>query len=213
MNTYAKFCPNVFVAKCTEEHQKGETIILTTQYGKEHECIVFNLVGSKDGFFFYSIVRADGFNAQEYAKKKAERYLNWANNAEDRSNKLWEASNEGRDFLSLSEPIKVGHHSEKRHRALIERNHNRMGKAIEEGQKVQQHENKADYWNSRTNVINLSMPESIEFFEFKLEEAKAKHEGLKSGAIKREHSFSLTYANKEVNEITKKYELAKRLWE
>ncbi len=213
MNTYAKFCPNVFVAKCTEEHQKGETIILTTQYGKEHECIVFNLVGSKDGFFFYSIVRADGFNAQEYAKKKAERYLNWANSAEDRSNKLWEASNEGRDFLSLGEPIKVGHHSEKRHRALIERNHNRMGKAIEEGNKVQQHESKADYWNSRANNINLSMPESIEFFEFKLEEAKAKHEGLKSGAIKREHSFSLTYANKEVNEITKKYELAKRLWQ
>lgn len=213
MNTYAKFCPNVFVAKCTEEHQKGETIILTTQYGKEHECIVFNLVGSKDGFFFYSIVRADGFNAQEYAKKKAERYLNWANSAEDRSNKLWEASNEGRDFLSLGEPIKIGHHSEKRHRALIERNHDRMSKAVEEGKKVAQHESKADYWNSRANNINLSMPESIEFFEFKLEEAKAKHEGLKSGAIKREHSFSLTYANKEVNEITKKYELAKRLWQ
>lgn len=212
MNTYSKFCPNVFVAKCTEEHQKGETIILTTQYGKEHECIVFNLVGSKDGFFFYSIVRADGFNAQEYAKKKAERYLNWANSAEDRSNKLWEASNEGRDFLSLGEPIKIGHHSEKRHRALIERNHDRMSKAVEEGKKVAQHESKADYWNSRANVINLSMPESVEFFEFKLEEAKERHEGIKSGKYPKEHAFTLTYAKKRVNEMEKNHNLAKRLW-
>lgn len=212
MNTYAKFCPNVFVAKCTEEHQKGETIILTTQYGKEHECIVFNLVGSKDGFFFYSIVRSDGFNTQEYAKKKAERYLNWANSADDRSNKLWEASNEGRDFLSLGEPIKVGHHSEKMHRALIQRNHDRMSKAVEEGKKVAQHESKADYWNSRANVINLSMPESVEFFEFKLEEAKERHEGIKSGKYPKEHSFTLTYAKKRVNEMENNYKLAQKLW-
>lgn len=42
--------------------------------------------------------------------------------------------------------------------------------------------------------------------------AKAKHEGLKNGTIPRSHSFSLTYANKEVKEIQKKLEIAKRLW-
>ena len=26
MNTYAKYCPNVFVAKCTERHEKGDII-------------------------------------------------------------------------------------------------------------------------------------------------------------------------------------------
>jgi len=41
MNTYHKFAPNVFVAKSTERYVKDETIILTTKYGKEHECIVF----------------------------------------------------------------------------------------------------------------------------------------------------------------------------
>ena len=70
MNTYAKYTANVFVAKCTEKHEKGETIILETKYGKEHECIVFNLVASKEDFYYYSIVRADGFNVQEFAKKK-----------------------------------------------------------------------------------------------------------------------------------------------
>lgn len=56
MNTYAKYCPNVFVAKCTEEHEKGEVIPLTTKYGKENECIVFNLVGKKDGFFIIPLL-------------------------------------------------------------------------------------------------------------------------------------------------------------
>ena len=56
------------------------------------------------------------------------------------------------------------------------------------------------------------MPESIEYYEFKLEQAKAKHEGLKNGTIPREHSFSLTYAKKEVNEMAKNLETAKKLW-
>lgn len=212
MNTYAKFAPNVFVAKCTETHEKGNTITLTTQYGKEHECIVFNLLGSKDGFYYYSIIRADGFNQQEYAKRKAERLETAAVNAENKSLQYYEASNEGRDFLSLGEPIKVGHHSEKRHRALIERNHNRMSKSVEFSKKAEEYESRASYWADKANTINLSMPESIEFYEFELEKAKKKHEGLKDGTIKRAHSFSLTYAKKEVNEIEKKLKLAQRLW-
>ena len=36
-NTYSKYCPNVFLAKCDERHEKGETIVLTTKYGKENE--------------------------------------------------------------------------------------------------------------------------------------------------------------------------------
>lgn len=214
MNTYAKYTANVFVAKCEEQHEKGETIVLTTKYGKEHDCIVFNLVlRGKDGFYYYSIVRADGFNAQEFAKKKAERYQQWADTAEKKASQLWEASNEGRDFLSLGEPIKVGHHSEKRHRALIERNHNRMSKSVEESKKVEQHESKAEYWERRTNDINLSMPESIEFYEYKVEETREKHADLKSGKTPRSHSFSLTYAKKALNEAEKNLLIAKKLWE
>ena len=213
MNTYKKFAANVFVAKCTDQHEKNEVIILTTKYGQEHECIVFNLVGrDKEGNFYYSIVRADGYNVQERAKAKAERYQNWANSAENKSNQLWEASNEGREFLSLGEPIKVGHHSEKRHRALIERNHNRMNKAVEIGKKVEQHESKADYWKRKANEVNLSMPESVELWEYKLEEAKEYHEGLKSGKYERRHSYSLTYAKKAVNEAESNLKIAKKLW-
>lgn len=212
MNTYSKYAPNVFLAKCTEEHQKGDKIMVTTKYGKENECIVFNLIGSKDGFLYYSIVRADGFNTQEWAKRRAEKLQTAALNANKKSTEYWEASNEGKDFLVLGEPIKIGHHSEKRHRALIERNHNRMRKSVEFSDKAETLESRAEYWADKTNTINLSMPESLEFYEYQLEKAKEKHEGLKSGAIERAHSFSLTYAKKEVNEIEKKLLMAKKLW-
>ena len=212
MNTYSKFYPNVFVAKCDEIHEKGSTIILTTKYGQEHECVVFNLVGRKDNFYFHSIVRADGFNAQEFAKRKAEKHERVQGNLESKSNQMWEASHEGRDFLALGEPIKVGHHSERKHRALIERNHNRMSKSVNLQREADKREGLAEYWRAKENVINLSMPESLEYFEYKLEEAKMKHEGLKNGSIKREHSFSLTYANKAVKELTEKLNIAIKLW-
>lgn len=213
MNTYAKFCPNVFVAKCPEQHERGEVILVETKYGKENESIVFNLVSRKDGFFYYSIVRADGFNAQEYAKKRADKLHNASLNAEKKSEAYFNASNEGADFLALGEPIKVGHHSEKRHRALIERNWDRMGKSVEYSDKAADYAYRVAYWAERANTINLSMPESIEFYEYKVEEAKLRHEGLLSGEIKREHSYSLTYAKKDVNEAEKNLALAKRLWE
>lgn len=213
MNTFAKYTANVFVAKCPERHEKGETITLETKYGKEHECIVFNLVHrDKEGNFFYSIVRADGFNVQEFAKAKAERYQSWANARERKSTEYFEASQEGRDFLALAEPIKIGHHSEKRHRALIERNWNRMSKSVENTKIAEQHESKAEYWESRANVINLSMPESIEFYVYKLEEAKMLHEGLKSGTIEKRHSYSLTYAKKDVNKFESLLKDAQKLW-
>lgn len=212
-NTYAKYCPNVFLAKCPERHEKGEVITLTTQHGKEHECIVFNLVlTGKDGFFYYSIVRADGYNVQERAKAKAERYNNWAASAERKSEQYYNASNEGADFLALGEPIKVGHHSEHRHRALIQRNWDRMGKSVAFSEKAAQHESKAEYWEKQANVINLSMPESIEYFEYLVEKRKEYHEGVKSGKYPRQHSFTLTYAKKDLNEAEKNLETAKKLW-
>ena len=213
MNTYYKYCPNVFVAKCTEQHEKGEIIQVTTRYGKENDCIVFNLVGQKDGFYYYSIVRADGMNSQEFAKKRAERLVNASARSEQKSVQFWQDSHEGREFLSLGEPIKIGHHSEKRHRALIERNHNRMSKSVEFSRVSENQLSRSEYWAKMADKIDLSMPESLEYYQYLLEAAKEKHEGLKNGTIERGHSFSLTYAKKEVNEIEKKIKIAKLLWD
>lgn len=209
MNKFKKYCPNVWVAECDEEHEKGETIELETKYGKEVECEVYNLVLKTDEKYFYSIVRIED---QTYAQRKAERYDNSAASRMAKSNEYYTASQEGKDFLVLGEPIKVGHHSEKRHRALIERNWNRMEKSVEFAEKAKEAESKAEYWENKANEITLAMPESLEYFARQLEKAITYHEGLKNGSIERAHSYSLTYAKKEVNELKKKVEIAELLW-
>jgi len=209
MNKFKKYCPNVWVAECEEQYEKEEIIILETQYGKEVECEVHNLVAEKNELFYYSIVRIEN---QTYAERKVERHRNAVDNHNAKSNQYYKASQEGRDFLSLAEPIKVGHHSEKRHRALIERNSNRMDKCIEYYSKAEESQLKSEYWEKRAKDITLAMPESIEYYVYKLEQAKKRQEGLKNGLIIREHSYSLEYATKDVKELTKKYEISKLLW-
>jgi hypothetical protein len=114
--------------------------------------------------------------------------------------------------LALGEPIKIGHHSEKRHRALIERNWNRMGKSVEETRKAEEYNERAEYWESKANEINLSMPESIEFWEYKLEAAKEKHAFYKANPDKRPHSMALGYASKAVKEAEENLSIAVKLW-
>ena len=212
MNTYFKFCPNVFLAKCSEPHEKGEVINVTTKYGKENESIVFNLIKEKDGFYYYSIIRADGYNMQERAKAKAEKYEDWASSAEKKSTEYFNKSNDAVKHIPFGQPILVGHYSKKRHRRDLNRSWDAMGKSVELSEKAENHEHKAEYWAKKANDINLSMPESIDYFKHKLEEAKSVHEGLKNGTIERSHSYSLTYAKKEVNENEKKLKLAILLW-
>ena len=129
-----------------------------------------------------------------------------------KSNDKWRAADEGKEFLSLGEPIKVGHHSEKRHRALIERNWKRCEKAVELADKAAEQENKAKYWEAKAKEITLAMPESLEYFSARLEKAVEYHKGLKDGSIPRSHSFSLSYANKAVKDLKNKVEIARLLW-
>lgn len=209
MNKFKKYCPNVWVAECEEQYKKGDIIQLETKYGKEVDCKVYNLVLQKGELYYYSIVKIED---KTYAERKAEKYTNSASNHYKKSQEQYEASQEARDFLSLGEPIKVGHHSEKRHRALIERNNARMDKSMEHFKKAEQAEHKSEYWEIKATDITLAMPESIEYFSEKLEKAIAYHKGLKDGTIEKSHSYSLTYANKEVKDLKGKVKIAELLW-
>ncbi len=185
MNTYSKFVPNVFLAKCEEKHDKGAIIPVTTKYGKQNDSIVFNLIYERDSFYYYSIVRADGYNLQERAKAKADRFAKWSESANDKSDEYYSKSRKDSEFLSLGEPIKVGHHSERRHRKIIQQALDNMSKTVEFSDKAKTHAEKSAYWESRANDINLSIPESVEYYEHVLEKAKDLHEGLKSGKYER----------------------------
>lgn len=213
MNTYAKYCPNVFLAKCPDLHEKGEKIFLTTKYGKENEVIIFNhILTGKDGFHYYSFVRSDGFDSRAWAEKKAEKLQSQVFNATKKSNEYYKKSNKDSAFLSLGEPIKVGHHSEKRHRKVIEQAYNNMGKSVEFSDKAEKLASRSEYWESRKNLVNLSMPESMEMYEHELELAEIEHSKIKSGEIPKLHSYSLTYAKKRMNEAQKNLETAIKLW-
>lgn len=210
MNKFKKYCPNVWVAECDEEYQKGDIIQLATKYGKEVYCKVFNLLlVGKNGKYYYSIVRVED---QSYAERKAEKYHNSAANHAKKSHDYYERAQEGREFLSLGEPIKVGHHSENRHRALIDRNNNRMGKCVEFSEKSEQAEQRAKYWENKAEETTLAAPESLTYFENELKKAIEYHKGLKDGSIPRSHGYSLAYATKAVKDLKNKVEIAEKLW-
>jgi hypothetical protein len=186
---------------------------MTTRYGDKHEVTVHNFMyRTADSKFAYSVTRNDGFNYKEWCLRRAERREGWAVSAAKKGDEYYEKSQKDKDFLSLGEPIKIGHHSEGRHRKAIDDAWRNMGKWIEQGDKADRHESVADYWRSRAESINLSMPESLEYFEFKFAEATEYHAKMKAGEIERSHSYSLTYAKKEANEMKKKLKLAQRLW-
>lgn len=68
------------------------------------------------------------------------------------------------------------------------------------------------FLETKANQITLAMPESLDYFKFKLEEAEQHHKDLKDNPEKRQHSYDLTYCKKAVNELKKKVEIAMKLW-
>src|SRR5699024_10261000 len=126
-----------------------------------------------------------------------------------------EARNQANDIISHippGQPILVGHHSEGRHRRDLRRFDNNMRRSVENSEKMADHLHKADYWEDKGKEINLSMPESIEYFEKELEEYKEVHIYYKENPDKRPHSYALTYARKKVKETEHKLGTAKLLW-
>ena len=213
MNTYVKYCPNVFIAACDEQHSRGEIIEMTTARGNTHECEVWNYLGQyKDGRYLYSITRADGTNHQTRATARAQRYEDWAAAAQQRSTAAFQRSEEAVAGIPFGQPILVGHHSESRHRNAIKRSDAAMRKCVEESDKARSHESKAEYWERKAEVIDLSMPESIEYYKTELAKAEEYHAGVKSGKYPRQHAYTLTYAKKAVNELRDKLTTARKLW-
>lgn len=205
--------PTTFVLETESEYQKEDLVEYTTKYGKEIELIIFKLVKSVNGKNYYSYERSDGKCRKSILEARAEKRRAWASANERKSNESWESSKEGRDFLVLAEPIKIGHHSETRHRKLIERNAKRMDKSVEYSKKAESHEWKASNIESKLkSELPIDTPDCLELVEEALFNAKELHLFYKNNPEERKHSFSLTYAKKKVNELTKRLEIANNLW-
>jgi len=206
--------PKVFVLESDNLYRRDDIVNYTTKYGKEIELRVFKFIfKGKNGLNYYSYVREDGLSRKEFLKKKIERREGWADSNHKKSNQYYEAAQEGKDFLSLAEPIKIGHHSEKRHRALIDRNWSRMGKSVEHADKAAHHLEKiATIEDKLKSELPIDNPDCLNDIDFALSNAKELHSFYKENPKKRPHSLSLSYAKKKVNDLEKRLSLAKKLW-
>lgn len=103
MNTYSKFVPNVFLAKY-ETQRRGEEITLTTKYG-QRACLHRVCVNREEVLLLNCSCWLDLMfrNEPEWSWT-----VGYSNNAKRRGGNYRKALGEGKDFLSLGEPIKVG---------------------------------------------------------------------------------------------------------
>ncbi|WP_028778727.1 DUF3560 domain-containing protein [Shimazuella kribbensis] len=117
---------------------------------------------------------------QQRQQERIERYRALAEKNRKLSNALWNSPANQTLVNMQGEPIKVGHHSEKRHRKLFEKAHNDMGKAVDASNKAEYYEAKAEAIEINKEYIIYSDDEDAIFkLEKKLQDLKENHELMK----------------------------------
>jgi len=103
--------------------------------------------------------------------------------AESRAQKSTERLNAARavPLPPFGEPIKIGHHSERRHRKAIETVDNRMRQAVEHEHMAKLHERKADGIEAQLeSSIYSDDDNAVEALEARIAEREAEREGIKA---------------------------------
>jgi len=97
------------------------------------------------------------------ARKQAriDRYKARADKAEAEATSRHAAAREIQSYIPLGQPILVGHHSEKRHRADLARIDRNIGKAVEATAKAKHYEEKAEAAENNT-AISADDPEAVD---------------------------------------------------
>lgn len=181
-NTFRKYTSGVYVMH-SDEHgfQHGDQAVIETRHGNEVEVTVWKHIKTvKDGGAIYSVIRNDGKTRKEWLRRKVERQENAAARQNRLSNEYYHKSQKDRDFLSLGEPVKVGHHSEKKHRKIIDDAWNNIGRSCMAQKKQERHEDKAAELEARLNKeINIDTPESVELLEERVNDLETRRDEIK----------------------------------
>ena len=111
----------------------------------------------------------------DYEEKKQARIDRYKARSEKAANDAAKSSKRAVDMLDripMGQPILVGHHSEKGHRALLKRSDNAMRKACDEYKKAEHYEQRA-IAAENNNAISSDDPEALRKLKEKLEKLEA----------------------------------------
>ena len=98
---------------------------------------------------------------QEKRQAKIERYKELAEKNKDRAESRYSAYRSIQDRIPLGQPIMVGHHSERGHRADIKRMDSHLGKMSEHFDKAEYYERKAEAIENNKSIF-IEDPEALE---------------------------------------------------
>ena len=116
---------------------------------------------------------------KERQEARAERYREYAANAEKRATAAFNASNDAVANIPLGQPILVGHHSEKAHRRALERSNGAMMRSVHESEKAAYYRQKAEAVENNDNIY-IGDDDAIERLRKKIAELTAVQEQIKS---------------------------------
>lgn len=98
------------------------------------------------------------------AQNKYNKYIDRACSTSKKANNT-KLSQQESNFLSLAEPVKIWHHSEGRHRKLIEKSRRIMDKRVELWNKAEEYDDKADYWKNKKFLTTSEKEEKKQLAE------------------------------------------------
>jgi len=110
-------------------------------------------------------------NYEERKQARIDRLKEKASKSKTISDNLYDSAQKMASAIPFGQPILVGHHSEKRDCNFRNRIHNKFGKAIEEGNKAQSYQEKAEAAESNSS-ISSDDPEATQKLQAKIEKAE-----------------------------------------
>ena len=136
----------------------------------------------------------EGLTYRERRERKAERLREWAEKREAKGAQAYERATELGQQIPFGQPILVGHHSEKGHRAHIRRIDSAMSQAVENSSKAERMKEKADnIERAARQAVYSDDPDAIERLREKLARMEAQREAMKArnAAFRKEHRAEL----------------------
>lgn len=117
---------------------------------------------------------------RERRERRAERRREWAEGRNQKAEQARKESHEATAGIPFGQPILVGHHSERRHRAAVDRGHRKAGQAVEHSQMAAHHTEAAKTIEGQLErSIYDDDPDAIEQLRARIEAREAKRERIK----------------------------------